>query len=93
MSNLNPTPIPPIPLPAPVPTVEIPAGAAVEVDTTDGVHLAVYATQSATEPVLRIRIGDGLAGDRLDAAEDLLRESQRLHTLLVNAGYVRGGAA
>lgn len=93
MSNLNPTSIPPIPLPAPVPTVEIPAGASVEVDTTDGVHLAVYATQSATEPVLRIRIGDGLAGDRLDAAEDLLRESQRLHTLLVNAGYVRGGAA
>lgn len=93
MTQINPTPVASIPLQVPIPTVEIPAGASVEVDTTDGVHLAVYATQSATEPVLRIRIGDGLAGDRLDAAEDLLRESQRLHTLLVNAGYVRGGAA
>lgn len=93
MTQINPTPVASIPLQAPIPTVTIPAGASVEVDTTDGVHLAVYATQSATEPVLRIRIGDGLAGDRLDAAEDLLRESQRLHTLLVNAGYVRGGAA
>lgn len=93
MTQINPNPVASIPLQAPIPTVTIPAGASVEVDTTDGVHLAVYATQSATEPVLRIRIGDGLAGDRLDAAEDLLRESQRLHTLLVNAGYVRGGAA
>lgn len=93
MTQINSTPVASIPLQVPIPTVEIPAGASVEVDTTDGVHLAVYATQSATEPVLRIRIGDGLAGDRLDAAEDLLRESQRLHTLLVNAGYVRGGAA
>lgn len=93
MTQINPTPVASIPLQAPIPTVTIPAGGYVEVDTVDGAHLAVYATREDSEPVLRIRIGAGPLNERVAVAEDVAYAATRLHTLLINAGHVRGGAA